>query len=330
MNSIADFLAHVPIFSGLEHGELEALAVFLEPRRYAAGSIVFSEGEKGAEMFVVRSGEIESYMPTSGGKQRILTVFKSGGLFGEMAIVEGEPRSASCRAKADSELLAFQAIDFYRFIWEHPLAGSRLLKKMTSVMVGRLIRASGFLLDMATWGETARRRAITDDLSGLFNRRFLEEASRLRFGGVGAVRSSSLLFLDLDNFHALNERYGSEAGDAIIVLVSAMIRRVVRENDIAARLSGDEFAILLPGTGRADALALAETLRAETAALAFEFRSVADSPDESARVTVSIGEATYPEDASTQAALFEAADRALFGAKKTGRNSVCAFNEVKG
>ncbi|HQO65134.1 MAG TPA: GGDEF domain-containing protein [Spirochaetales bacterium] len=326
MNPVVAAIADTPLFAGMSGLELNAVSAFLEPRRYAAGAVIFRRGEPGTEMFIVRAGRVASLALDRDGNERQLYEFGPGRFFGEMAIIENEPRSATCVALETTELLVLEGIDFYRLVWEHPMIGSRMLVSMAKVMAGWLDEASGFLTDLVRWGETARKRAVTDELSGLFNRRFIEEASRSRFARNSSEPPlCSALMLDLDRFHALNERFGTMAGDSIISTAGAAYSRLIRDGDVAARLSGDEFAFFMPDAGPEEALAAAERIRSETESLYLEFRSGPGATPQRVSLSASIGVASSPFDATDSAGLFAAADKALFSAKEAGRNRVVRF-----
>jgi diguanylate cyclase (GGDEF)-like protein len=320
---IPEFIASLPLFrdmSGLEIGEVSA---FLEPRRYSKGSLIFREGESGMELFIVHSGLVGSYVTQSDGTRRDVYEFAPGLLFGEMAIIENEPRSATCYAREDTELLVLDGTDFYRLVWEHPVIGVKLLSSMARMMTAWLDEASGFLGGLVRWGEAARRRAVTDELSGLFNRRFLEETMGTRFArGAGSSRRSALLMLDIDRFRDINAAHGSQGGDAAIAAAAAAFAPVIGEGEVGSRLSGDEFAVFLPNGGIERALELGEAMRAAAEALRLEYRSSPDAPPVYATITVSIGAAASPEHASTPEELVAAADKALYKAKEGGRNRV--------
>jgi diguanylate cyclase (GGDEF)-like protein len=321
--SIPDFIAKLPIFKVMSGLEVNAVSAFLEPRRFAAGSTVFREGESGKELFIVRYGRIGSYVTQGDGTRREVYEFAPGVLFGEMAIIEDEPRSATCYAKEDSELLVLDGIDFYRLVWEHPVIGVKMLSSMARVMTAWLDEASGFLGGLVRWGEAARRRAITDELTGLFNRRFLEETMATRLAaGSGSSRRCSLLMLDIDRFRDINAAFGATGGDAAIAATAAAFTPLFREGEVGARLSGDEFAVFLPGAGIDRALELGEAMRAAAEAMRLELPSLAGGGLESVRVTMSVGAASSIEQASTREALVEAADKALYKAKEGGRNRV--------
>lgn len=322
MNPIVEAITDTPLFLGMSGLELNAVSAFLEPRRYAKGQVICRRGDKGTEMFIVRSGRVASLAVDRDGNERELYEFGPGRFFGEMSIIENEPRSATCVALEDTELLVLEGLDFYRLVWEHPMIGSRMLASMARVMSGWLDEASGFLHDLVRWGEAARKRAVTDELSGLFNRRFIEEASRARFArSSGEPPLCSALMLDLDRFHALNERYGTKAGDSIIAAAGAAYGRLIREGDVAARLAGDEFAFFMPEAGPEEALAAAERIRAGTESLVLELALPGGGLNR-VSLSASIGIASSPFDAADPTGLFAAADKALFRAKELGRNRV--------
>jgi diguanylate cyclase (GGDEF)-like protein len=164
------------------------------------------------------------------------------------------------------------------------------------------------------------RQASTDGLTELANRRTFEEAlsteiSRTeRFGGTLA-----LILADLDDFKQVNDRHGHLAGDEVLRAFADILRAAVRDVDLAARYGGEEFAVLLPQTDLAGAELLAERLRHAIAA-----RPLTARPGALVAITSSFGVAAFPE-AATPAALFAAADEALYRAKSAGKNRVvCA------
>jgi diguanylate cyclase (GGDEF)-like protein len=161
--------------------------------------------------------------------------------------------------------------------------------------------------------------SVQDGLTGLFNyrefhRRLTEEVERSRRYG----RPFSLLILDIDDFKAVNDTYGHLAGDEALRELAALIRRAVRPVDEVARYGGEEFAILLPETPGPGAFAMAERIRDVVAA-----HPIPIAAGRTVVLTVSIGTATYPENADAEEGLIAAADQALYTAKNGGRNRVC-------
>ncbi|MDR1178709.1 MAG: GGDEF domain-containing protein, partial [Spirochaetaceae bacterium] len=252
-----------PLFAGMSELEYNAVTAFLERTHIKKDAILFSEGDRGGDMFMLISGRLSAFMSQPDGTRRWMFNINPGDFLGEMSIIANEPRSATIIAREDSDLMALEGIDFYRIIFEHPMIGVKMLKAIGSVQNMWLDQSSRHLNDLMRWGENARRRAITDELTGLYNRHFLEESikDRLDHSSVG-LRKMALLMMDLDRVHEINNRFGTVAGDKVIVSTAEIIRGNLRSGDIAARLSGDEFAVLLPDTDKRDAQAIAEDIRA--------------------------------------------------------------------
>lgn len=183
--------------------------------------------------------------------------------------------------------------------------------------VGLLAGVARAFLEKVWEIEEVTLRARTDALTGLANRRYFDEQLRRviaetdRFGGT-----SSLMLVDIDDFKAINDTYGHEAGDAVLRQLGKILGDGVRAVDICARYGGEELVILLPQTPIAGAAELAERLRASVAdrAVLFEGTPI--------RVTASFGIAGYPETVPHGDWLFPATDKALYHAKESGKNCV--------
>lgn len=312
-------LSSWPLFTGMTDEEIRRLTLLLQRQRYSQGSLIFREGDRGDALFIVLSGRILATALQNDGSPRKVYEFVAGNFFGEMAIIEEAPRTASCVALEDSELLVLQGTDFYRLVAENPRLANKLLLSIGTVMTSWLDESSKFLNDLVRWGETARKRAVTDELTGLYNRRFLEEtlANRFSQGAVGR-RKMALLMMDLDRIHGINDRYGNVSGDRVIVHAAQTFRGVLREDAVAARLAGDEFAVLLPDTDTMVAQDVAQRLRLELSHSTIRLPSI---PEELS-VRVSIGIAIAPDHATDPVTLFSAADGALRRAKDLGRDRV--------
>jgi len=173
--------------------------------------------------------------------------------------------------------------------------------------------------------QVTRRMAEVDGLTGVTNHRHFavlleREAERSRSLG----QSLALLMVDVDHFKQVNDTWGHPAGDAVLRHIAQRLAQRLRRSDVVARYGGEEFAVLLPGSTAAAAATLAEQLRSEIE----RHPAAAPPPAPAIEVTASIGVAALPEHALGEAALLEAADRALYRAKRSGRNRVViASNE---
>lgn len=165
-----------------------------------------------------------------------------------------------------------------------------------------------------------RRESTTDTLTGLLNRRGLDEALALLQADGSPV---ALLAIDIDHFKSINDRYGHTAGDQALQVLAAVMSERSRSGDTLARAGGEEFVMLMPDAPLAAAVAAAERLRERLAAQAPP--GAIGSP-----ITVSVGVARYPDHGDTLEAVAQRADQALYYAKNHGRNIVCvADNDAR-
>ena len=168
--------------------------------------------------------------------------------------------------------------------------------------------------------EQLQRRAIRDALTGLFNRGFMEEA--LSIEQQRAARRGlpvGVLMLDVDHFKQFNDHFGHDAGDVLLRGLGAILRRTVREGDMACRFGGEEFVVIMPGADLSGTRQRAEVLRA-----AIERWQPEHQERSLKSVTVSIGVAAFPLHGDTWQAVLKVADQALYRAKDAGRNRVVA------
>jgi len=166
----------------------------------------------------------------------------------------------------------------------------------------------------------AREQSVRDGLTGVYNHRHFQESLQKEIGRAERrARPLTALMLDIDDFKAINDRYGHPVGDAILRRIVAEIRSEIRgDMDLLARYGGEEFAVILPETPADEGMEVAERIRRRIDERLFR------PPDSSdiIRVTVSIGLATYPVDAASKKELIEKADAALYRAKRAGKNAV--------
>ncbi|MBS1993066.1 MAG: diguanylate cyclase [Cyanobacteria bacterium SZAS LIN-3] len=166
---------------------------------------------------------------------------------------------------------------------------------------------------------TVERQAVTDPMTGLFNRRYFEEQLSKeidRFQRFG--HPFSFIIVDLDYLKKINDTKGHHVGDAAIIHTGNVVRRSVREIDTVGRFGGEEFVVLLPETDLKWAKMVAERICAAIREKAVDGAGI---------VTGSVGVATFPHDSDQKDRLFELADQALFLAKHRGRNQVCTVTE---
>ncbi|HVT21952.1 MAG TPA: GGDEF domain-containing protein [Mycobacteriales bacterium] len=199
-----------------------------------------------------------------------------------------------------------------------PWAGRRSEKRVIAA-TERFAGHAAVALRSVELLQRVRQLAITDGLTQLSNRRAFDRALDREIGR--ASRSDgrlSVLLIDIDNFKALNDVHGHIAGDTVLRQTSRALQRAVRSYDTVARYGGEEFAAVLPGCSAGLAVKLADRIRL----------AVQDA-DTEVKVTASVGVATFPYDGADAAALLRSADRALYAAKRAGRNRVRSAEQAR-
>ncbi len=168
--------------------------------------------------------------------------------------------------------------------------------------------------------EQLLEQLIRDPLTGLFNRRYLQETLDREFARAGREkRPVSLIMMDIDHFKRVNDSYGHRAGDKVLTELGQLLTASVRAEDIPCRYGGEEFVIVLPGASLETAKERAEQIRLSIHNLRVSYRN------QPIQITTSLGVAAYPVHGDNSDAVLIRADRALYHAKQTGRNRVVVY-----
>jgi two-component system cell cycle response regulator len=180
------------------------------------------------------------------------------------------------------------------------------------------LEPAAIALDNALRVQRAEALSVTDDLTQLYNSRYLSQVLRRETKrAIRGNRPLSLLFIDLDGFKAINDTHGHLFGSRALVEAAGVIRASARETDVVARFGGDEFALVLPDTGTDGAVYVGERIRERLAAHRFLERDGL-----SIALTASVGVATLPVVATTAEGLIQAADQAMYFVKDRGKNAI--------
>jgi diguanylate cyclase (GGDEF)-like protein len=174
--------------------------------------------------------------------------------------------------------------------------------------------------------ETLRRQSVVDGLTGLYNRRYLDDALRREvFQAQRRGRALSVIMVDADHFKRINDIFGHDAGDVVLRAIGRELKAAVRGGDLACRFGGEEFALVLTDCGKPQALETGRRVGELIRGLHL-VHGVTTLPP----LTISAGVATYPEDGADAERLIAAADRALYVAKRGGRDRVEAAHGLEG
>ena len=314
-----EILSKLDIFSGYKKTDLEELGKFFKIKKYTPGEIVIKPGETGKELFIVVSGKILSTLKLPGSIDRKHTEYNRGDVFGELLIFGNKPGFDSYTSSGDSELLIIEEKGFLELIATAPERSINFISQLLSHTIMEFRKSSRFLADVVEWGEKASRRVITDELTGLYNRAFLDDAiENFFYISQSNNKPLSFLMLDTDNFRKINELIGHDAGNSVIIEFAGIIRRIISKHGIMARYGGDEFSILLPETDLNTAVEIAEQIRESVEC--FDFSKHLGGHE--VRITTSIGVSSFPDTALDLASFKQKADESLYKAKESGRNLV--------
>jgi diguanylate cyclase (GGDEF)-like protein len=316
---IEDGSNFLSLLTTIEQGQTDHI---IEERICQPGEIIIQENAPGNIFYIIRSGQT---VVLKGDLQNpaILGFRSTGEAIGEMALLENLPRSASVIALDVVTLWSFSRETFYQFLRENPLFSINLMNMLSGrIRKSDEERMRGYAREkqQVVALETLSRQATHDPLTGLFNRRYLDQ---ILYGEIAHARQSGsllgILMADVDYFKKINDTYGHRAGDLMLQAVGGVMKSCVRSADIVCRYGGEEFVIIMPGASTPTVNKCAEEIRSK-----FETLCVV-SEDQKISATISLGAAIYPLHGSNVDEVFIKADRAMYQAKQGGRNRVVVF-----
>jgi diguanylate cyclase (GGDEF)-like protein len=287
---------------------LDALAPRARLQHLAAGQRLLKRGEPNLRVYIVVSGRLQVELDGAGPP---LAYINPGETVGELSLLAGSAATATVAAVGPAQLLV---LDEQTFWW--------LAESSHEFSVGLLVRLAMRLRsnnDAVQENITLRRQfeqaALSDPLTGFHNRRWLDQTlPRILQRHVHASEPLCLAMMDIDHFKRVNDRFGHAAGDAVLLQVGHVVRGNLRPTDLAARVGGEEFVLILPHTLLPGAIGAVERLRETIAGTAFDHEG-----RRLLQVTVSLGLVALERDATPER-LLARADVALYAAKQGGRN----------
>lgn len=195
--------------------------------------------------------------------------------------------------------------------------------EITTQLAHSVAEHLGLALANLSLQEKLRSQALSDPLTGLYNRRFFEQKLTEHVNNSAtSTESLSLLMLDLDHFKRFNDNFGHDAGDYVLKEISAMLKRTVSDDEIACRLGGEELAVILPHSDMDEATEYADNIVTQIRTMHLEHKGLSLG-----QLSVSIGVSTYPEPSSDIEGLVKMADKALYMAKEQGRDRVVNYRQ---
>jgi diguanylate cyclase (GGDEF)-like protein len=243
-----------------------------------------------------------------------LATIPAGQTVGELAVLDAQPATADVVAEISSRVLALDEGTFWRIVAESHDVAVNMLRLLTA----RIRRSNEHVNAAQEQRRSMERLSRTDPLTGLANRRWLDETlPRLLARAQRDRHELSVLAIDVDHFKKVNDTWGHATGDRVLVGLAELLKKIVRPTDVCVRIGGEEMLVVLPSTGLEGARVVAERVRVAVRELAIDsVEGVALPP-----LGVSIGVATLAP-GEDGAALVHRADLRLYDAKRHGRNRV--------
>ena len=311
MNEQLDTLQHSRLFQNVPHAVASSVLASGTTRSLAPGDTLLHAGKSNDTLFVVLSGRLNVLLGVPNGPRH--TQVGPGDCVGELSVIDGNPVSADVVAESASEVIGVSGDELWALLDVSP----EMARNLLFILSGRVRHDSTVLTEAARLRLHFERAATVDGLTGLRNRRWLDDAfARQLTRTLRTGRTSSLLMIDVDGFKQINDAFGHLIGDAVLCRVARTLAERLRPHDLLARYAGDEFLLMLPECDIDEATALADRLRQAVMAAAADPGHEPLPP-----TTISIGVATARLSDSLPA-LIGLADSALYRAKESGRNRI--------
>ncbi|OHD63014.1 MAG: hypothetical protein A2176_09305 [Spirochaetes bacterium RBG_13_51_14] len=317
-----ELLRGVSFFAALREQGLIVVAQNSEFYTFSKGEAIFSEGGCGDRLYTIREGEVLITKKREDGETVNLAQFIRGESFGEMDLLENRALTASATAETDVTLLVFPArgTRFEDVLSRHPGISAQILHELLAVIAGRIRNTNRLISEKSQWVRDLKRQLYYDKLTGLLNRAFINEEFPAQLADYGPT--TAMIMIKPDNFKAINDAYGHDAGDMALRLIAFSIRSQLRQQDIAVRYRGDEFAVVFPGTDLDTALVFAEQMRVLIRRLSFDHITGGAA----FTVTASIGAAAYPGHARSAGDLVGICFDRMFAARESGGDRVVSVD----
>jgi len=342
MDNYFYFLKKVNFFSSLSDKDIREIEIVCQKQFFEPGKIIFSEGTLGCHFYIILEGNVEIIKAYNNQDQDSLVFLTQGQSFGELALIDNFPRSATAVSRHSTVLLSISRDDFHTVVKGSAPISFSIMKSLSSMIRERTenfvddLRQRNLHLENAyaqLKQEIEERReaekklhhqAFHDSLTNLPNRAYF--LNHLQEVIEKAKNNKSLLYavlyLDIDRFNVINESLGHVIGDEILIKIARRLKNCIRRSETLARFSGDEFALLIEGIKKPDDAAFVAKRIKESFEAPFLIK------DKEIFITASIGIVTGKNKYKSTVDILRDADVAMYGAKAKGLAEYQFYDEI--
>ena len=312
-------------FSSFNSTELGVIAENSSMMSVREGETVFKADDVSSELFIIESGEIIIRKPDNENRNIDIARFLPGDCFGELDMLAGSRRNADAFAEKDTSLIVFpgNGIKFQDMLIQFPEISARILHKFLVQISERIRTANSLVSENSPVVKELSRQVYRDKLTGRYNKTYLEEKIKELLDK--SDEKASVIMIKPDNFKAINDAYGHDAGDRVLILMTAGLHDYLPDNYVIVRYMGNELGIFIPDADREKALSKAQEIRAF-----FNNLDISKAcGGNSFTLSVSAGIALYPDHTvDPQQLLLMAHELPLVG-RAAGGNKILFHDDLK-
>ena len=308
-----DFFSTAALFESVAPDSIEHYLKECEVLQVKQGQVLLTPESPNSNLYVLIRGGLEVRLDSL--ERAPLTRLVAGECAGEMSMIERRTPSAYVVASVDSDVLVIS----HDLLWAMVGASHAIARNLLVILSGRLRTDNSIIADSAVIIRHFQKKSFTDALTGLNNRRWMEDFFTREIARAQLNQQSAVLaVVDIDHFSAFNNRFGHLIGDLALGAVAEVLIGHFRTDDLIARYGGDEFVVLLPHIDVDAARTIAERVRE---ALVKASQKLATTVADCTGITVSVGLAQM-SGGDTLESLMMKADKALYRAKEKGRDQI--------
>ena len=305
-------LSRFHLLRGADISPIEGILTHCPVKKLHAGEGLIALGDAGHPLYFLVSGRLSVHLETINGKP--IRTFQAGDSVGEFSLIDGKPASAYVVAMEPCEVVSVDEDHFWALI----RASSGIARNLLVALTQYLRDSNESIGESLRLQQEYQRQGVVDELTGLHNRRWLQDILRRQMDRAEIDKQPlSLIMLDVDHFKKFNDEFGHLAGDRVLQAVAKTIMNSVRPTDLLARYGGEEFTVVLPATAIIGARLVAERVRQAVSQEIVLTRDNKALPP----TMISLG-VSQMQPGQDIASLIADADAALYRAKAQGRNRV--------